>query len=264
MDKMTEQEIKKSIEEKVDAFLSTEVESEEVQTEEVVEKSENSEEVVEELSKEEEIKEENVEKSKMASDSSEGGKTDEEAKRDENGGKDKMKSGSPFTEKKSDMKKSQEILGNLSEDEIDLVLAWRAEESSEVESENSEEIVEKSLKEGNESTLLEEIKKSFKEETQSLRKSIEEKDDLIKSLSDKVEKLSNQPAYDSKGIDTLEAIEKSEVSTPKIGKKQVLDQMLNMIQEGNSDVNSHHVAEFEATGNISNPKIKNLILEKLK
>lgn len=234
--KLTEEEIKKSIE----ALL------EEVEVEEI--KEEKKEEVI--------VKSEEKEEKKT--------------KKDENGGEDKMKSGSPFTEKQNSdtpkMKKSIDELKEfgVSEDELELISAWREELNKEETPEIIEESVTKSLSKQNEMVLADEIKKAISESTAELRKSLNEKDELIKSLSDKVNKLANQPAYDSKGIDTLEAIEKSEtVKEEYIQKSQVLSKMLEL-QAAGKGVTSHHVAEFEATGNISNQKIKNLVKTELK
>lgn len=266
---MNEEEIKKSIEALVDEVFGKETAEEVVETkEEVVEKA-------------------------MPTDSSEGGKTDQKAvRRESNGGEDKFKSGTPATEKQAlsaegeakkacgdkyeedmkkkdkDEKKMKKSIEELSEfgldkDEIELIAAWRQEnEKTEEVAEVNEEIV-KAVKEDNEATLLEKIEKSFGDKVDELKKSISEKDDLIKSLGDKVEKLSNQPAREAKNIDNLEAIEKSEQEEPVVNKEQVLNKMLEMQYEG-KNVGSHAISEFEATGNISNPRIKQLVLNELK
>jgi hypothetical protein len=163
-------------------------------------------------------------------------------KEDEKEDKDEEK-----MEKKKSMKKSIEELSDiLEEDELELVKAWRAEQE--------EETVVKS----------EDIAKAVSDITsaqvEELKKSMNAQNDLIKSLSEQVKKLSSQPAYDKRSIDTLETLAKSGTQdSVTISKSQVLDTMLDL-QKSGKGVTSHHVAEFEATGNISNGQIKALVM----
>lgn len=229
---------------------------------------------------------------------------------DENGGKDKIKSGSPFTEqgegkaastdesptkgsgekkmKKSDdddesedsvekaksedekeskdlekdmykkkMKKSQEDLGELDEDEIELIKCWREEKAQE-----SEEEVVKSMTPSAED-FSDVISKAVSSAIEPLRKSLDEKDELIKSLKEDVEKISSQPAYDKRSITNLETIEKGGEQPAEISKSQVKDKLLEL-QFAGKGVTSHHIAEFEGTGNISDSSIKKLVMDSFK
>lgn len=144
-----------------------------------------------------------------------------------------------------------EAFGDLDEDEIELVKAWRAEKQAEDEQKPYQEI-QKSM-----TSALSEV-------VEPLKKAIEDRDEVIKSLTDKVEKLSNQPAYDKRSVDTLEPLEKGgSQQAETISKSQVLDTMLELQLEGKG-VNSQHVAEFEATKNISDPRIKQLVMNEAK
>ena len=53
-------------------------------------------------------------------------------------------------------------------------------------------------------------------------------------------------------------LEKGGNDESTLNKSQVLDTMLDL-QKAGKGVTSHHVAEFEVTDNISNPKIANLV-----
>lgn len=239
---------------------------------------------------------------------------------DENGGKDKIKSGSPFTEqgegspaktdeshckdkkkvekseedetpeedkvekgcmKKSDedkdkkedkkkkddkdMKKSEDTsentsedlnrgLGELSKEEVELVKSWREDAAKDAEE------ISKSLESD---SKTEDLMKAQKEENDSLRKALSDQSELIKSLSDKIEKISSQPAYDKKSLDKLEPVEKSNGNTLEISPNQIRDRLLEL-QVAGKGVNSKHVAEFEATRNISDINIKNLVMDSFK
>lgn len=151
-------------------------------------------------------------------------------------------------EEKKEMKKS---FGDLDEEEIELVKAWREEKREEEEKKPYAEI-QKSM-----TAALSEV-------VEPLKKSIEDRDEIIKSLTDKIDKLSNQPAYDKRSVDTLEPLEKGgEGSADVISKSQVLDTMLDLQLEGKG-ITAHHVAEFEATRNISDPRIKQLVMSETK
>lgn len=215
-------------------------------------------------------------------------------KRPSNGGDDKIKSGSPMSEKekmmkakeeaeaaesvekaekdkkekqeedespaeekkeeKKEMKKSEDSDAlELDEEEIELVKAWRASKEEEsITPEPTPQISE------------DQITKSMASALEPLTKAIQEKDELIKGLQDKIEKIASQPAYEKRSLDSLESIEKGghdKVET--ISKSQTLNRMLELQQEGKG-VTSVHIAEFESTNNVSNPSIKRLIADSFK
>lgn len=170
---------------------------------------------------------------------------------------------------KKKMKKSIEELSEiLDEEELELVKCWREE------SEKPAEQVAKSI-EATPAPAAEEkpaqpsfeevLKKAVFEGTADLRKALDEKDTLIKSLSEKVEKLASQPAYDKRSVSNLEIIEKSNgaPASNEIKKSQVLNTMLALQADGKG-ITSHHVAEFEATGNISDARVKRIVFQELK
>ena len=109
------------------------------------------------------------------------------------------------------------------------------------------------------------VKSAVASATEDLVKAINSKDDMIKSLSDKIEKMESQPAYDKRSVDSLEPIEKSGESntTDTISKAKVLDTMLDL-QKSGKGINSYHVSEYEATGSISDPRAQRLIKDALK
>lgn len=153
------------------------------------------------------------------------------------------------------MKKSlDELKDVLDEEELELVKAWR-EENKEDETEESSADIAKSVAQAV-GAQLEDIKKSFDQK-------LSEKDDMIKSLSAEVKKLSTQPAHGRQSVDSLETIEKSGASNTEISKAQVLDTMLEL-QKAGKGINSHHIAEFEATRNLSNPQVKALVMNETK
>jgi len=224
----------------------------------------------------------------------------------ENGGKDQIKSGTPYSEKKSDkVKKSdeeeedketkvekseeetkedkvekseetteedkvekseteeetkvqksiEELSDVLDTDELELIKAWRADQ---------EEVIEDKVEE----KVGEEVAKSMtspkNEEYEELKKAYSDQTDLIKSLTDKVEKMASQPAYDKKSIETLETIEKSgSESEETISKAQVLNRMLEL-QKADKGIRAVHVSEFEATNNISDSAIKKMVMDSFK
>lgn len=202
-----------------------------------------------------------------------------------NGGKDEFKSGSPGSEaqnasakkdvkkaeddeseedddkekdkKKAKMKKSIDELSEiLDEDELELVKAWRADQEAEASAPaptpaapSAEEITKA-------------VASALNPQIENLKKSIDQKDDLIKSLNDKIDKMSAQPAYSKRSVSSLETLEKGGGEQPTISKSQVLDTMLKMQVDGKG-INSVHVAEMEATGNISDPRIKQLVMNEV-
>lgn len=161
--------------------------------------------------------------------------------------------------KSSKMKKSiEELSAHLDPEELELVKAWREESEKEVVAKSQDASPATSAQD-----LGEILKKAIAEGTADLRKAFEEKDTLIKSLSDKIEKMASQPAYDRRSISTLEAIEKSGSEPAQLTKSQVLDKML-ALQAAGKGVTSHHIAEFEATRNISDPTVRGIVFKELK
>lgn len=162
---------------------------------------------------------------------------------------------------KSKMKKSLEELKEvLDEEEFELVRTWREECEKEAVAKSQA-----AAQPANPLAGIEEmLKKAVTEGTADLRKALSDKDDLIKGLNEKIEKMSNQPAYDRRSISTLETIEKSGASgTGELKKSQVLDKMLEL-QAAGKGVTSHHIAEFEATNNISDPTVRGTVFRELK
>lgn len=158
-------------------------------------------------------------------------------------------------DKKKKMMKSYEEVGELTSEEIELVKAWRAESQEE-----EKEEVQKSM--GAES-LTKAISEAVSSALEPMKKALEAKDEQIETLKKSVEKLSSQPAYDKRSLSTLETIEKGGEETPTISKSQILEKMLDLQMQGKG-VKSQHVAEFEATNNISNPEIKQLVMGSFK
>lgn len=277
---MNKEDITKSINELVDeAWSRMQLEMEtKLQPEvlvETVEKSEDAKEKKEEMKKDEKApkkdedkkeEEKKVEKSEEASEedkedeeSVEKGKAEQEAKNlNANGGKDEIKSGSPKTEEQPMMRKSEaELASMLTEDELEVIKAWREEIGAEVSA--SEEVIVKSQGGLTDlSSLTATIKEAVESATSDFRKSLSDKDELIKSMNERIEKMASAPAYDKRSVDSLEVIEKSQGDAPALTKSQVLNTMLDL-QKAGKGVSSIHVAEFEATGNISNQTIANLV-----
>lgn len=166
--------------------------------------------------------------------------------------------------KPSKMKKSiEELSAHLDEDELELIKAWREEESSE-EVAKSETAAKEQKEETQEESLAKSLSKAFEEQIAPLKKAMEDKDALIKSMSDKIEKLASQPAYDRRSISTLETLEKSgSEGTQELSKSQITEKMLGL-QLAGKGVTSHHIAEFEATGNISDANVKAIVFKELK
>lgn len=162
----------------------------------------------------------------------------------------------PFMKK---MKKSiEELSEHLDEDEIELIKAWREQPAEQATAED----VKKSMTAEPEDKT-EQLKKALTEIVAPLQKAIEDKDTLIKSLGEKIEKMASQPAYDRRSISSLETLEKSGEQSQTINKSQVTEKLL-ALQLAGKGVNSHHIAEFEATGNISDPSVKAMVFKELK
>lgn len=152
--------------------------------------------------------------------------------------------------------------GLITETELSLIQAFRAGELEEVK----EEEVTKSMKP---TETQEDIKKSINEainaQLQPLQKSIQEKDALIKSMQEKIEKIEKTPAYDKKSIDGLDVIEKGNKEEKKeenFSKAQILDVMFDL--QKSKVVRPNHIAEFESTGDVSNKAVKQEIYNALK
>lgn len=232
------------------------------ETEEKVEKSEEAEGEEEADAEEESTEKSEASKEAKEEDIEKGTKSGEapKEKTPENGGKDEMKSGTPHTEKQKMMKSLEELSEFLSEDEVELIAAWR-EDSTE-----SAEDVAKSQSglQDDKVDVAALVKSAITEATDEFKKSLSEKDEIIKSMNDKIEKMASRPAYDKRSVDSLEPIEKSgESNTEPLSKSQVLDTMLDL-QKSGKGVGSLHISEFEATGNISDPRIKQQVMDACK
>jgi hypothetical protein len=169
-------------------------------------------------------------------------KKDEDKKEDDKDEAEKAKKA-----KKSMKKSLQDLSSVLDEEELELIKAWRSEQAEEENVVKSEDIAKA-------------VSDITSAQVDELRKSMNAQNDLIKSMSEQIKKLSSQPAHDKRSIDTLETLAKSGTQeSATITKSQVLDVMLDL-QKSGKGVTSHHVAEFEATGNISNGQIKALVM----
>lgn len=166
--------------------------------------------------------------------------------------------------KKKEMKKSQESEEEvvetieLSEEEMELLKAWRSHK----EQEETEEITKSQAP-----AESEELQKSLaaqEERNEKLEKALNSQSDLIKSLTDKIEKLASQPAYDKKAITSLEPIEKSSQSngSEELSKAQKADILLDL-QKSGKGVRSTHVAQMEATGRIVDPVVNRMLQEEI-
>lgn len=182
------------------------------------------------------------------------GKKEKEDK-DADDKKDKMK----------DMKKSEtetlaveaNEIGKLSDEEVELVKAWRASKD-----EPAEEIGKSQEAAPKQDEELKKALDAQKTENETLKKSIEAQSDLIKGLTEKVEKMASQPAYDKKAVTKLEPIEKSEPEVQKTSKRQVLNALLEMQQAG--EATSHDISKYESTNQLSKSlqeKVKTQILK---
>lgn len=167
---------------------------------------------------------------------------------------------------KSKMKKSiDELKDHLDADELELIKAWREESEKEAVAKSQEApAAAQAPAAPTMEQITEVLKKAVSEGTADLRKALDEKDTLIKGLNDKIEKMASQPAYDRRSISNLETLEKSGASgNGELTKSQVLDKMLEL-QAAGKGVTSHHIAEFEATRNISDPTVRGIVFRELK
>ena len=183
---------------------------------------------------------------KKSDDNDEDDKDEKKEKKDDK--KEMKKSEEPKQEEK--VEKSQEpkfeALVAQDEEENELLKAWREskdEQAQEVE-------IKKSVQEPKQDETMMKALEAQKQENEELRKSISESNQLIKSLTEKVEKMASQPAYDKKSVDSLEPIEKSEESNSvKPSKGQVLNALLELQQEGIAK--SHDITKYESTNQLS-------------
>ena len=154
-------------------------------------------------------------------------------------------------------------IGQLSEDEVELIKAWRA--SSETDEQPQEIVKSQEATETPQDTELKKALETQTKENEALRKSLEDQSNLIKSLTEKVEKMASQPAYEPKAVTKLEPIEKSEPQSPQASKRQVIDALLTLQQAG--EATSHDISKYEVTNQLSKSlqeKVKTQILSKTK
>jgi hypothetical protein len=280
--KMTEEEILKSIDAIIDETLGTEEQPAEEAKEEVA-KSEESKDTDKDANggkdkiksgspmsaeqaekakakKSEDEKEEDEEDEKEESKKSEEKeadlqKADKEAmkKLADKEAKEEVKEHEKEKHKKSMKKSIEELSQVLDSEELELIKAWR-EESEQAEKEASTDVA-KSVVQAV-SAQIEDLKKAFDAR-------LNEKDSLIKSMSDEIKKLSSQPAHSGQAVSTLETLEKGGSSETTLSKSQVLDTMLDL-QKAGKGITSQHIAEFEVTKNLSNPAVRALVMEEAK
>lgn len=265
--KMTEEEILKSIDAIIEETLKTEEQPTE-EAKEVVAKSEESK------------------------------NTDKDA----NGGKDKIKSGSPMSVEQAEKSEEAEEESEEESEESEEKEADKEKMKKLADKEAKEEVKEhektmhkkmkKSLEELSEILDSEELEliKAWREESEQAEKEtstdvaksvvqavsaqiedlkkafdarLSEKDSLIKAMSEEIKKLSSQPAHSGQAVSTLETLEKGGSSETTLSKSQVLDTMLDL-QKAGKGITSQHIAEFEVTKNLSNPVVRALVMEETK
>ena len=281
-EKKTEQDIKKSVEETVNQILSAGEPSANGGATQKIEdptaavtkampsstpanggedKIHSGSPMTEEQKAEEAKKAQAAEEAKKAEAAAQAAKEDEakKAKKDDDDDKDDDKDDKK--KKPAFMKKSiAELSAVLDEDELDLIKTWREECEKEAMA-KSEAAAPAPIPTQD---LAEVLKKAVAEGTADIRKALGEKDTLIKGLQDKIEKMASQPAYDRRSISNLETLEKSGAqASGDVTKAQVLDKMLEL-QAAGKGVTSHHIAEFEATRNISDPTVRGIVFREFK
>ena len=185
-----------------------------------------------------------------------------EDKKDDKKDDDKDEDKDDKKKKPAFMKKSvEELSAHLDEEELELIKAWREEATKE------EEVVAKSVPAQTQEQKGEELTKSLTKVVESaiepLKKALAEKDEMIKGMNEKIQKMASQPAYDRRSISNLETLEKSGAQTQEISKSQIVEKLLEL-QLAGKGVSSHHIAEFEATRNISDPHVKAMVFKELK
>lgn len=183
----------------------------------------------------------------------------EDCDEDDKDDKDEMK------KKHMKMKKSlEELSAHLDEEELELIKAWREESDKEETVAKSATVQEEPKQEPKQEDLAKSLAKVVEEQIAPLKKALDEKDTLIKNMSDKIEKMASQPAYDRRSISNLETLEKSGAEASQTISKSTVTEKLLQLQLAGKGVNSHHIAEFEATGNISDPAVKAMVFKELK
>lgn len=239
--KVTEEVLKSKVKEIVDEILKGQAEEKIEAATEEVQKSENVDAQAAEVAKTEE-----VEKAMKKSDDED--EDDEDEKEEKNEKDPKKKKDSKKNDKDKDdkkpafMKKSEDEIGELSEEEQDLIKAWRASAG--------EPITEEVAKSEDKSEDLKKALETEKTEKEELKKAITQQSDLIKSLTDKVEKMAAQPAYDKRSVSTLEVIEKTEnENSQSVTKPQVLNALLELQRVGQAT--SFDVSKYESTNQLS-------------
>lgn len=108
--------------------------------------------------------------------------------------KDKKKEAKEADACKAKMKKSlAELAEILEEDELELIKSWREECEAEAVAKSQTAAQPSAMQM---TDLQEVLKKAISEQTADIKKSLDEKDTLIKGLNEKIEKMASQPAYD--------------------------------------------------------------------
>lgn len=186
-------------------------------------------------------------------------KKKEKMKKAEDDKEDKDEDKDDKKDMKKKMKKSiEELSAHLDDEELELVKAWREETSKEEPIVKAAPVVEEKKED-----LAKSLAKVLEEQIAPLKKAIEDKDAALKGLTEKVEKMASQPAYDRRSISNLETLEKSGATqAQEVSKSQVLEKMLEL-QLAGKGVTSHHIGEFEATKNISDPRVRELVFKEL-
>jgi len=277
--KMTEEEILKSIDAIIDETLGTEEQPAEEAKEEVAKSEESkntdkdanggkdkiksgspmsaeqAEKAKAKKSKDEEDEKEEKSCKKSEEQESDLQKADKEAMKEiaDKEAKEEVKEHEKDMHKKKMKKSLEELSDVLDSEELELIKAWR-EESEQAEKEASTDVA-KSVVQAI-SAQIEDLKKTFDAR-------LNEKDSLIKSMSDEIKKLSSQPAHSGQAVSTLETLEKGGSSETILSKSQVLDTMLDL-QKAGKGITSQHIAEFEVTKNLSNPVVRALVMEEVK
>lgn len=278
--KMTEEEILKSIDAIIDETLGSE-EQPEAKAEEVVKSEESKNESKDANGGDDKIKSgspmsaEQAEKAKMKK------KKEEDEEDDEDEESEKSEASKPDLEKadkkafmkliadkeakeevkdhekdkhKKSMKKSIDELSQvLDSEELELIKAWR-EETAQAEQETSTDVAKSVVQAVG--AQIQDLKKSFEAR-------LNDKDAMIKSMSDELKKLSSQPAHSGQAVNTLETLEKGGPSETTLSKAQVLDTMLEL-QKAGKGITSLHIAEFEATKNLNNSVVRSMVMEAAK
>lgn len=271
-EKKSEQDLKKSVDETVNQILSAGTVAKAMPESNPANGGEDhiksgsplTEEQKAEEAKKAQAAKDDEEKEKKKKDEEDEAKKAMSAKKSDDKDADDKKKKDEDDKSKDKMKKSiSELSEILDEDELDLIKTWREEcEKEAVVAKSTAATSSPSQMSMND--LEQVLRKAISEQTVDLKKAIDEKETLIKGLNEKIEKLASQPAYDRRSISTLETLEKSGANASgELTKSQVLDKMLEL-QAAGKGVTSHHIAEFEATRNISDPTVRGIVFRELK